>query len=126
MKRKYLFGIIVSSILAFAFLFFIWGAYWNTDQYLMGIINATFAVGVLYFGAGWLIIASNTGIFDIAVYGTKKYFLAFINKHQNMAKSYFEYSQSRSKIDRFIYLYMGAVGFVYILVALVINIFFYY
>ena len=126
MKKKFLLAITIVSVLIFLFMHYVWGTDWNSDEQLKGLIDSLFATGVLLIGFAWMILISNFGLFDIAIYGTKKFFLVMVNRHQNMPKSYLEYSTSRVKTDKYIYLYTGAVGSIYLLASIYLLMFVYY
>ena len=105
----------IISIFMLAFFLF-WGDKYN----LLGFVNSTFATGMILIGLGWLIYASNFGIFDIAVYGTRKLWLVMFNKQNRIAKTYFEYTSAREKVDKYIYLNIGLVGLFYFAVSMIL------
>ena len=82
-KLKFLIYICVLSIFMLAFFLF-----WGERADLMGFINSTFATGIILFGLAWLIYASNFGLFDIAVYGTKKLWLVIFGKQAENCNQY--------------------------------------
>ncbi|QVK17237.1 DUF3899 domain-containing protein [Mycoplasmatota bacterium] len=81
--------------IVFTILILLFGARYD----LIGWINATFSSGIILFGVGILIYVSGEGIFDIAIFGTKKFFKSIFSRNNNMG-SYYEYHVERSEREK--------------------------
>jgi hypothetical protein len=86
----------------------------------MGFIDSTFATGVILIGLAWLIYASNFGIFDIAVYGTKKLWLVVFGKQDKIAKTYFEFTNEKEKVEKYVYFSIGFTGLIYFCISMIL------
>lgn len=82
---------------------------YSTRYDLRGWIDSTFATGVLFTGIGTLIVISSEGIFNIAIYGTKKFLLFIFNRTHSMESyiDYYEEKQSREKVSVSKIIYVG-------------------
>lgn len=117
MNKKTKFLIIIFIISIFMLIFFL---FWGDAYDLMGFTNSTFATGIILFGFSWLIFASNFGVFDIAVYGTRKLWLVVFGKQDKIAKTYFEYTSAKEKVAKYIYLYVGFIGIIYFSISMLL------
>ena len=110
MKLRRLLPLFIISII-FNILVALWAGYFGMHSYVWenskttfeSLINMTFVSGVLFIALGILILASTEGIFDIAIYGTRKFIYHIFNrKHklQEMPDSFFDYYQEKRALDR--------------------------
>lgn len=65
----------------------------------IGWINATFSSGVILVGVGTLIYVSSEGIFDIAIFGTKKFFKSIFSRKNNMG-TYYDYTAEKREKEK--------------------------
>jgi len=114
-KRKYLAIVIISSFLMTGFLFI-----WAGEVSYIRIVDVTFGVGAIFIGVSWLLIISNYGLLDIAVYGTRRFWLVLLGKKESIESNYFEYSNNREKLVKYSYQYIGYVGLFYFIVSMIL------
>lgn len=101
-------ALLVSSLLSFAILLF------STDYSKIGYINAFIFGGFMSFMFGWLLFVSGLGLFDIAVYGVKQFWVGFFGK--KMKESYIDYHLNKTSFSAFIYVPFWIVGIIYVIV----------
>ena len=89
------------------------------------LVNAFFVPGVLIFGFGLLVLASNGGTFDMLVYGTKKFVDLFRKpQHRKITDTFYDYRKAKQEHPgEFGYMILTGLGF--IIVSLILLVFYY-
>lgn len=86
------------------------------------LTNSFFVPGILIFGFGLLILASNGGTFDMLVYGTKKFFDLFRKPEQRkITNTFYDYRKAKQETPLdFVYLVLIGLGFILVSVIFLI------
>lgn len=114
-RKKYLMINILVSFMLTGALFI-----WTGEVSYLRTIDVLFGVGVILIGFAWLLFISNYGLMDIAIYGTKRFWLVLLGKGKKIESNFFEYTTNREKLDKYTYWYMGIVGSVYFTVSMIL------
>ena len=104
-------------------LFFVGTLFYGANFSLVGYINAGTMSTVLLFALGWFMLISNEGSLDILVYGVQSFAKAIIGKR--MKESYYDYTTSKSKVSKGIYLGFWAAAAIYLIPTVVMLIIYY-
>ena len=96
----------------------------TSDVYKI-LVNAFFVPGILIFGFGLLVLASNGGTFDMLVYGTKKFADLFRKPHnRKITDTFYDYRRAKQEHPgEFGYMILTGLGF--IIVSLILLVFYY-
>ncbi len=127
-------SLVIFMSLFFYLLVMIWADYFNaeawtgTETIIETITNIAFATGVFVLGTGMIIVIGNSGLFDILVYGTKKFFFTVINAKQKlkaMDPTYYDYTSKKRERDRAPAFPIIVVGLIHVLIAIALNLYLY-
>ena len=128
MKTLLKYGITTIIGLAFAALIIFGGDVLNqesTKDVIELVVNGFFVPGVVIFGIGLLVVASNGGTFDMLIYGTKKFIDLFRKPHnRRITDTFYDYRKAREE-HKGEFLYLVLVGLGFIVISLIVLIFWY-
>ena len=82
------------------------------------LVDATFVSGVVMFGIGVLVVASNGGAFEMFVYGMRR-FISWFQKDVNKVrfKTFYDYHVYRSGEPKHSFAYLLIVGGIFLAIS---------
>ncbi|ERJ13134.1 DUF3899 domain-containing protein [Haloplasma contractile] len=117
--KSFLITLFISIVLDVLVLF-----YADAFDFPVAYINATFTSGILLFGAAILTYASSEGLFDMAIYGTTKFFKYMFSSKKVKMDSYFEYYLKKHENDEVISVFpIILVGIIQLLICFILYFF---
>ena len=127
MKTLLKYGITTIIGLAFAALIIFGGDVLNqesTKDVIELVVNGFFVPGVVIFGIGLLVVASNGGTFDMINFGVKKFFGYFKREDKQVKQTFYEYRKLKLENQKS-YGFFLTVGIFLTLISLVFLYFYY-
>ncbi|XFA98904.1 DUF3899 domain-containing protein [Candidatus Izemoplasma sp. B36] len=107
-----LFGILLSIITIFTF----------KAETFQDYMDSILVAGVIVFSVGWLLYITNAGIFSLVAYGTQRFFNALLKRKH---RTYEDMMFNRSKVDMLVILSLWLGGFIVLLAAIGMYIYYY-
>lgn len=84
----------------------------------LGVINGIQVAGSALIVAGWFVFINDFGLFDVAIFGVKQFFMGLAGK--KMDKKLYEIRAGRKKKPKYLYLTMWVNGLLIILISFII------
>lgn len=90
------------------------------------LTNAFFGSGVIFAGIGLLVVASNGGVFEMLIYGIRRFVSLFQRDHNKIKfKTFYDYQIYRSGEPKASFGFLLIVGLLYIAVSLLFLMLYY-
>lgn len=109
---SFVFGIILFVIMALSF----------QAETFQDYMDSVLVAGVIVFSIGWMLYVTNAGIFSLVAYGTQRFFNALLKRKH---RTYEDMIYNRSKVDMLVIYALWLGGFLVLLVAIGMYIYFY-
>lgn len=90
---------------------------------LLGWLNAVSVTTVLLLSFAWLSFANSKGVFDMLVYGTKKFFSNFSGKKIN--KTFFEMRMEKPSVNKRMILSILLTSSIFLVATIILSIIWY-
>lgn len=84
----------------------------------LGIINGIQVAGSVLIVAGWFVFINDFGLFDVAIFGVKQFFMGLTGK--KMDKKLYEIRATRKKMPKYLYLTLWINGLLIIIISFII------